>query len=122
MAGIDYGFANSLTVSLELYHNGGGTRDRQRYDFAALLAGRTLTLATRYAGLFAGYDITPLLKWTTYFVLNADDHSRALDTRLVWSLRSDVDLTAGVQRFAGSAGSEYGSLHNAALLQLQWFF
>jgi hypothetical protein len=122
MVGADYGFANSLTVSAELYYNAAGARDRAQYVFSALLTGRTLTLARRYLGVFASYELTPLLKWTTYFVLNADDHSRALDTRLAWSVQTDLELSAGVQRLGGSRGSEYGRLPNAALVQLQWFF
>jgi hypothetical protein len=55
-------------------------------------------------------------------VLSADDHSRALDTRPAWSLQTDLELSAGVQRLGGSRGSEYGRLPNAVLVQLQWFF
>jgi hypothetical protein len=122
MVGADYGFVNSLTVSAELYYNAAGARDRGQYDFSALLTGQTLTLARRYLGLFASYDLTPLLKWTTQLVVNADDNSRALDTRLVWSVQTDLELSAGVQRLTGSSRSEYGRLPNAALIQLLWFF
>jgi hypothetical protein len=122
MLGADHGFANSLTVSLEIYRNGGGVRDRARYDFAALTSGRTLALATRYIGVFASYDVTPLLKWTTQAIVNADDRSRALDMRLAWSVRADLELAAGVQRLSGSPGSEYGQLPGSVFVQLQGFF
>jgi hypothetical protein len=61
-------------------------------------------LAARYAGLYASYEITPLLKWMTYVALSGDD--RAL----------------GMQSFSGAAGSEFASLSNALHVQLQWFF
>ncbi len=80
------------------------------------------SLATRYAGLYAAYEITPLLKWVTYAVVNADDRSRAVDTRLVWSWRDDLELTLGAQRFCGSAASEYGRLRDGAFAALKWFF
>jgi hypothetical protein len=88
MAGADYAFATGLTLSAELYYNGAGSRDPAGYDFAGLRSGRLTSLATRYAGLFASYEITPLLKWMTYAVLNADDRSHAVDSRLVWSIGS----------------------------------
>lgn len=122
MAGADYAFANGLTLSAELYYNGAGSRDPAGYDFAALRSGRLTSLATRYAGLFASYEITPLLKWMTYAVLNADDRSHAVDSRLVWSIGPATDLTVGVQHFRGTVGSEFAALPNAFHLQLQWFF
>lgn len=122
LVGADYAFANGLTLSAELYYNGAGTRDPVGYDFAAWSAGRVSNLATRYAGLYASYEITPLLKWVNYAVVNADDRSRAIDSRLVWSWRSDLELTIGLQRFTGSAGSEYGRMPNASFAQLQWFY
>lgn len=122
MAGADYAFATGLTLSAELYYNGAGSRDSDGYDFAGLRSGRVASLATRYAGLFASYEITPLLKWMTYAVLNADDRSRAVDSRLVWSIGLATDLTFGVQHFTGTAGSEFAASPNAVQVQLQWFF
>jgi hypothetical protein len=122
LLGADYAFAGGLTLSGELYYNGAGARDPVAYDLDAWSAGRVSNLATRYAGLVASFEITPLLKWVNYAVVNADDHSRGLDSRLVWSWRNNLDLTIGVQRFAGSAGSEYARMPNAAFAQVQWFF
>ncbi|MEW6703607.1 MAG: hypothetical protein AB1430_02000 [Pseudomonadota bacterium] len=122
VVGIDYAFANTLTLTAELFYNGGGTRDRARYDFSRLLAGRTPALATRYAGLYVGYEITPLLKCSSHSVFNIDDSSRALDLRLAWSVRPNLDLGAGVQRFSGPFRSEFGRLPDVLFGQLQWFF
>lgn len=122
MAGADYAFATGLTLSAELYYNGAGSQNPAGYDFTALRAGRVASLATRYAGLFASYEITPLLKWMTYVVLNADDRSRAVDSRLVWSIGPATDLIFGVQHFTGPAGSEFAASPNAVQVQLQWFF
>ncbi len=107
LLGLDYAFANTLTLSTELYYNGAGTRDQSR---------------SRYLGVYAGYDLTPLLKWANYVVVNLDDGSRAVDARLTWSARSDLDLTLGLQRFGGRAGSEYRRWPNTWMAQLQWFF
>lgn len=122
MAGADYAFATGLTLSAELYYNGAGARDPAGYDIAGLRSGRVTSLATRYMGLYASYEITPLLKWVNYAVLNADDHSHAVDSRLVWSIGPATDLTFGVQHFSGASGSEFAVLANAVQMQLQWFF
>lgn len=122
MLGLDYAFPSGLTVSTDLYFNGAGVRDPLAYDLAGGMAGGVNGLATRYAGLYASYEITPLLKWTTNVAVNLDDRSRGVDSRLVWSWRPKADLTVGVQRFSGNGRSEYGRMPNAAFAQWQWFF
>lgn len=122
MIGADYAFANALTLSAELYYNGSGSRDRAGYDRAGLRSGRVANLATRYTGLYAACEITPLLKWVSYAVRNVDDRSHAIDSRLVWSVGPATDLTIGVQQFNGAEGSEFRALPNALQFQLQWFF
>jgi hypothetical protein len=122
MAGVDYAFPNGLTLSAELYYNGAGSRDPAGYDIAGQGAGRLASLATRYAGLYASYEITPLLKWSNYVVVNGDDRSRAIDSRLVRSIAPNLDLALGVQRFSGAVGSEFANFSNALHGQLQWFF
>jgi hypothetical protein len=123
MLGLDHAFANGLTLSAELFYNGAGERDPSRYDRAAAMTGNgSGSLATRYAGLILSYEITPLLKSVTYAATNLDDRSRALDSRLVWSWRPNVELSAGLQRFGGPRRTEYGRLPEAAFVQGQWFF
>lgn len=119
--GIDYAFDAGLTLSAELHYNGGGSRDPTRY---APRIGRlpASSPATRYAGLFASYELTPLLKWNSWIVANLDDRSRGIDSRLVWSARRDVDLTAGFQRYGGKPLSEFGRIPRAVFVQAQWYF
>ncbi|WP_286758461.1 hypothetical protein [Ralstonia sp. RL] len=122
LIGIDYAFANTLTLSAELYYNGTGTSDPLAYDFASLLAGRIQNVGQRYAGVFASYEITPLLKTTNYLVANLQDGSRYFSPTLTYSLRTNIDWTIGVQSFSGSATSEYGHFNNVYYTQVQWFF
>jgi hypothetical protein len=122
MLGLDYAFANTLTLSAELYYNGAGARDPAGYDLAGQAAGRVPALATRYAGLYAGYEITSLLKWATSLVFNLDDGSHAIDTRLAWSVQTNLELGLAVQRFGGTRDSEFRRWPNTWLVQLQWFF
>jgi hypothetical protein len=122
LVGIDHAFANTLTLTAEVYRDGSGARDPAAYDLPALQAGTRQTLAHRYAGLHARYEITPLLKATAEIVINLDDRSRFLAPRLSYSWHTDLDVAIEWRLFRGAAGSEYGRLPNAAMLSLQAFF
>lgn len=119
---MDYAFPNTLTLSGELYYNGAGTTDMAAYDFASLFAGRIQNVGRRYFGAYAGYEITPLVKWTNYLVLNLADRSRFYSPGLTLSLRTNVDFTIGAQFFGGSSGTEYARFPDVYYAQLQWFF
>lgn len=122
LAALDYAFANTLTLSAELYYNGAGASDARAYDFTALFSGRVQSLGRRYIGIFASYEITPLLKTQHYVVVNLRDRSRYYSPSLTYSLRTNVDWTSGAQLFAGNTPSEYGRLNNLFYTQVQWFF
>lgn len=122
LVGIDYAFANSLTLGGELYYNGAGAADSSEYDFAALFAGRIQNVGQRYAGAYASYELTPLLKSMNYFVANLGDESTFFSPSLTYSLQGNVDLTLGVQWLQGRAGTEYGRLNDTYYAQFQWFF
>ncbi len=122
VVGVDYAFGNGLTLSAEGYYNGAGARDPSSYDRALLSAGRISSLATRYVGLMVSYEVTPLLRSVTYAVFSADDRSRAVDSRLVWSVRPDLELTVGMQGFGGGGNSEFGVMPALWQGQVRWFF
>ena len=122
LLGLDYAFRNTLTLSGELYYNGAGASERSAYDFASLFAGSIQSVGRRYFGGYAGYEITPLLKWTNYLVVNLDDRSRYFSPSLVYSLTTNVDLTIGAQLFRGGQGSEYARLNDVYYAHMQWFF
>jgi hypothetical protein len=119
---MDYAFPNTLILSGELYYNGAGTTDRAAYDFASLFAGRIQNVGRRYFGGYASYEITPLVKSVNYVVVNLADESRFVSPTLVFSLKTNLDLTLGAQLFGGSQGSEYARLNDMYYAQLQWFF
>lgn len=122
LLGADYGFANTLTVTGEFYFNGQGNSNRARYDFIGLFEGRIRSLARRYGAVAASYEITPLLEVFFYGILNGDDRSRVLWPGLEYSATSDLALTAGIQSFSGTAGSEYGRFQDVVHLQAKLFF
>lgn len=55
-------------------------------------------------------------------VINADDRSAALDTRLTWSMRPNLDLTLMLRGHRGGRDSEFGRRRGAGVVQLQHFF
>lgn len=122
LVGVDYAFANTLSVSAELFYDGSGAKDRRLYDFPALLSGSVHNLARHYLGVSASYEFTPLLKTRHDLVLNLDDGSRYYSPTLSYSLRSNLDATLGAQLFGGAAGSEFGVFKRRLYVQLQWFF
>jgi hypothetical protein len=119
---IDYAFQNTLTLSGELYYNGAGATDRASYDLASFFSGRIQNVGRRYLGAYAGYEITPLVKTVNYLVVNLTDYSRFFSPAMIFSLQANLDLSLGVQLFAGSPGSEYARLEDLYYAQLQWFF
>ena len=122
LVGIDYAFTNTLTLSAELYRDGSGADRTAAYDFLALATGARQTLARRYLGLHAGYEMTPLLKLNTDIVLNLDDDSRIVAPSITYSIRANLDGSLGLRWFRGPTGSEYARVPDAAYLSLQWFF
>lgn len=122
LIGADYGFANTLTLTAELYFNGQGTAERTGYDWPGLLAGRIRSVARRYGAIAASYEITPLVKLVAYGILNVDDRSRVFWPGLEYSVVSNFELSGGVQHFSGSLGSEYGRFKDVMHLQGKWFF
>jgi hypothetical protein len=119
---MDYAFPNTLALSGELYYNGAGTTDTAAYDFTSLFAGRIQNVGRRYLGAYVGYEITPLLKWANYLVVNLADRSSFFSPSLIYSIKTNLDWTVGIQVFRGTGGSEYGQFNVVYYTQLQWFF
>lgn len=122
VVGADYTFSNTLSLNLELYYNGQGASDTPDYQFDRLLWGEIQSVGRRYLGGYLGYDITPLLRWDNFIIVNLGDDSFFLAPSLVYSLTDNLEGTAGVQAFSGDSGTEYGTFENLYHLQLQWFF
>jgi hypothetical protein len=122
LVGADYGFANTLTFTAELYANGRGEVDRARYDYAALASGHALNVGRYYGAVATSYQVTPLIKAALYGLANAGDGSGVLWPRVQVSAMSNLDLVLGLQRFLGSDSSEYGRLRNLLHGEIRWFF
>ena len=122
LIGVDYGFRNTLTVTVELYYNGQGASDPARYDFLAVVAGRTRNVARYYGATALSYQVTPLAKIAAYTVLNVDDRSGVVWPRVEYSVATNFDVAAGIQGFIGGPQTEYGRLSNLLHGEARWFF
>jgi hypothetical protein len=83
---------------------------------------RLETRSHHQLGLSASYDLTPLWNLKGAFIIDLEEGSRFFAPTLTWSVTSNIDLTATVQLFGGTAGSEFGDRHNLYLMQLEAFF
>lgn len=122
VAGIDYAFANTLTMTLEYYRNGQGSRDEGAYDLPRLHAGLVQNVGRRYAAAQVRYDFTPLLRSDNVLIVNTDDGSRFFAPSLVYSVTANFDWSVGVRLFGGATSSEFGSFHNLYYTYVQYFF
>jgi hypothetical protein len=122
VAGVDYAFANTLTLSMETYLSTQDPAERARQFALDPLRRQIQPMGTRYLGVVASYEFHPLLKGTLMVLGNLRDGSRFTSASLAWSLGDNLVLQGGVQRFRGSADTEYGRGQPLANVQLQWFF
>ena len=120
LLGFDYSAQNTLNLTFELYFNGSGETSPEMYPLLAPRNGGSL--AQKYAGASASYEITPVIKISTYLVMNFDDQSHAIAPQLAWSLSDNLELAFGAQTFAGPARSEFGRLKDVYYAQVQMFF
>jgi hypothetical protein len=89
----------------------------RRLAQAFLAPTQIFTVSHNLTGMQVGYDLTPLLRGNVLWIHDWQGPSEALVPSLVWSPRSDLEISAGVQLFGGNDGSgEYGGLPPL------WFF
>ena len=107
---------------VEAYHAGNGQTDVRRYDFAALRAGREVSVARDYVGASYSQDVHPLLKLELFAIVNADDGSTFVSPSATWNALDDLYLTAALQRFGGTKETEFGRVPNIVVLTAQYYF
>lgn len=108
----NYNFESSLYIMLEYFHHGGADTPWTGIRYGG----------EDYAGLNAGYDLTPLTRWDNYLIVNLDDESWFFSPALRSSFRENIDLGLGVQFFGGDAGNEYNGRENVYYAEFSWFF
>lgn len=122
LLGLDYAFANTLSLSAE-FHASSQSRQAMQAAFARnpQLA-QVQAFGIRHLGLAASYDITPLFKTSAYFLFNLSDHSRFMAPAFSWSPAENLSISGGVQLFSGNDSSEYGRGRRLGYVQVQRYF
>lgn len=109
-------------IVVEYLHSGSGARDTARYDTAALIQGREVTLARDYFGFTYSKDVHALLKAELVVLQNADDGSNFFSPSLQWNALDNLYLTLGLQRFGGPKRTEFGRPANLLFAMAQYYF
>lgn len=122
LVGADHVFANTFSLSAELYYSDQPLHERLQQWQANPQLARVQPHGSAYLGISAGYDFTPLLKGSAYLLSNLKDGSRMFYPALSYSITGDTELTGGVQWFRGSASSEYGRAGRVVFMRLQQYF
>lgn len=119
--GGDYTFRNSLRIKGEYFYNGQGEKRKINYP-RLLLKNETMYLAQNYSLIGIGYDITPLLKFDTYLILNLDDNSYYINPEFNYSFKTNIVLSAGIGYFDGERESEFERRKNSGYVYIKrWF-
>lgn len=122
--GMDYGFANSLTLVAEYFYNGQATDTFSPTFFLTPqpTANQIQTQHSQFIALSAKYDILPILTPSLFFSWDILGSSVFVRPELKYSVLSWMDLTAFAQLPMGRTGGDFTSLPNLYAFQLQMFY
>ena len=99
ICGVEYGFANSLTLLGEYYFN-----DKTRID---------------HLGCTVSYQPASLWSMNLLQIINLDDHSLFISPSIEYSLSDEMIISGGVFIYHGDSGDEFGL--QADQFYLRWF-
>jgi hypothetical protein len=122
LLGIDHAYANTLTLSGELYYSDQRASSRAAQRQANPQLAQVQPAGRAYAGLSMSYEISPLWKVSAIVLTHLGDRSRMLYPSIVHSLSDDSVLTAGAQLFGGGPGTEYGRAAALAFVRYERSF
>ncbi len=120
--GMDYQFTDRLYGLFEYYHNGQGTLDRSKYDFAGVLEGRILNVAKDYLALSGSYQATSLITVTLASISNFSDGSGYLAGTINYSASDNASIALGSLYTFGRTLTEYWYYPQAYYLKLETYF
>lgn len=122
LAGLEYGFVEGYTVTVEYLYNGAGFTHKADYDGFSADASGSVSLGRDYLALLVAKDITPLLSGGLSLIGNLNDRSLFFAPALKYSLSDNADAGLGYQFFKGNAETEFGRLGGLFYANLNWYF
>lgn len=122
VVGGEYNFPK-LSLLGEFFYNGGAD-DSNPAEFLVSYeySSKILTLKKYFLGLYASYEVTPLIKLDNYVIYNFDGESVFFNPELRYNIWTNFDLSAGTQLFWGKSDSEFGDYQNLYYAQAKYFF
>lgn len=118
----DRSFSGGYYAFVEYYYNGQGTTDKSKYDFVAVLRGRSFNVARDYLAVSVSKTLTPLFGANVYALVNLDDRSALMGPAFTYSVSDNAEAGVAVYFFAGEGDTEFGRQRNAYFGYLQIFF
>ncbi len=91
-------------------------------DPARFGASRVISNATHQIGTQLGYDLTPELRGDFVMLVDLSGGSAAFFPNLRYSPLDRLEMTLGVQLFAGGKDSQYGNSEPLVYLLADWYF
>ena len=118
----DYTFPNTLYIHTEALFNSQGVR-RNAADFRPEALQHGLLSPARFSVYQEiSYNMTPLVRGSSFVIYNPDDHSAAVVPSVVWSAVENLDIMGIALRFTGRGGTEYGGLGTMIFLRAKYSF
>ena len=117
--GLDYGFANGLTVMTEWLHSS------KTYSFDEILTHQESTLSNNrhlssdYIGASAYYEFNLLINGSLSMIYAPEDQSSYISPVIEYSISDDASIALGAMLYTGDNKSEFGSLDNTYYLRLK---
>ena len=119
---LDYNFPGDYYVMAEFYSTG----EAANYSFGAGsvdVEGQSTGNSTRrYLAASMSKNVTPLLRFDLYAIVNLTDRSRLFGPGLAFSISDNIDFAFSSYLLGGDAGTELGSLESTLFLSLQYYY
>jgi len=105
--GWNYTFENGIGIDMEYFYNGEGQRDKSKYDWSGLFAGKIYQLGTDY--LFFGLNklLDEITTVSLSFLWNMNDSGFIVYPAFSRNIFENVDLNLEALIAGGDSGSEY---------------
>ena len=96
-----------MELKTEYFHQGTGASRKADYDFNDMLLARRSVLAEDYLAAFIEKSFWDFYKTTIGGIVNVNDGSYVISGELQYDLRSNFQITAGLNWLTGGDGSEF---------------
>lgn len=109
--GMDYGFENSLILTLEYLYNETDYSQTPMPNFGKdVFTDVIMQKDSRYGAAIAGYSFSTLLSGSLLFMYNLDDNSAIAVPSIIYSLSDESTLNIGGFIGFGKEGSEFSEI------------